>query len=821
MKIDAFFSKIAELSSIADYYTVYFRAKDDKFVTWQFAVSHPLEVLENVYSHKVRQALKKDDDLLTRMEKTQEKLYEYFELGEIPARLMGKTRPSDPELKVLDGVRIVNKIREGRKEDKKNERSSPPSKSTLQTLEAIEKLFKDNNEVATSRQARLELIDELLANAERVAAGSLQGWLGVDIERYDAYLKKLAEIAADFRKNLKHFTIIKINNSIDAFVLLRYYVSYEVRGSQRLLTQNEIRSVSVGLTDLLHNTHDIGHHKLLSSCLWEIEQKLHSEPELEGHVLFYLKGGRALQFFFGTPEKGDNDWDCQFLIDPNLPADQWYEKYRLAQNVLLEVMFSVRRRVETFFLERADESSGMLFGLVEKMENRKAEVLQKIQSVLDQTNVELDEDLYLGDYREYQNTKAELIDVGTPRHETVELWEQWHLLHDHLIDGKFGDDRGPSIPPAIYYLNEHLLMISEVIGNRSKAAAKLVSRINRLTQILAKYDLPDGDHYSRCKIPPLELGNTDSEKIARVRFNQIWESFGCDLDPELGEQVKSDFVATTDQETDTFVYDNPTIWYSLGEDVQAAIKLETGKKWTREIDSFFCCLWRLQDLSKNLIAKQTARSTELLTQVDDKSKVSRLDLTESVFEILDKLINSPREERNISLVYTGGHAANCHYNFLKGRNEALQKYQPEPVPYLSAAIHCVKGKLRDGTLPPAERDIFEFVKSLIESCKSEFEQLDRRLLLESNEANFTFLLSVDERPAGVNRLAGVIRLEFHDALATVPLVSYVWGKPCLSLKDLVRDYTKRLAMTSDFRVQGILREALDQVTGIMTEFTTQ
>jgi hypothetical protein len=813
MKIDAFFSKIAELSSIADRYTVYFRAKEDKFVTWQFAVSHPLEVLENVYSHKVRQALKKDDDLLVRMQTTQDKLSEYFELGEIPARLMGKERPTDPELKVLDAVRIVNKISDGREEDKENNRDSFPSNFTLQTLETIERLFKDNNNVAALSEARKILIDVLFENPQRAGAGSVAEWLNKDIKSYDAYLEKLAEIAADFKKNLKHFTIIKINNSIDAFVLLRYYVSYEVRGSQLLLTQNEIRSVSVGLTDLLHNTKDIGHHELLSCCLSEIEEKLLSAPGLNKHVLFYLKGGRALQFFLETPEKGDNDWDCQFLIDPDLPAAEWYEKYRLAQNVLLEAMFSVRRKVEAFFLEKADESSGVLFSLTEKMDERKDAIREKIQGVLDQANLEIDEDPYLGDYREYQNTKAELIDVGAARRDTVELWEQWHLLHGQLLEGKYGKSPGPSIPPAIYYLNEHLLMVSEVIGKRSKAAAKLVSRITRLKQILERYDLPQDDHYSTRM--GLQTDNSDVQKIARVRFNQIWESFGCDVDPELGARVKSDFVDAMNQQTDKLVFQNSTIWDSLGADAQGAIKLAANKTWTPDIDRFFCCLWRLQDLSRKLIDTQKDRSTKLVTQVGIKNKVSPLELVESMFEKLDGLINSPREERYISLVYTGGHAANCHYNFLKGRNASLEKYKPEPVPYLSAALHCVKYKLRDDSAIPTESQIFEFVESLIEPCKAEFKHADHSLVLKSNRTNFTFELYVDEG------LAGVIKLEFHAALSTVPFVSYVWGKPCLSLKDLVREYTRRLAITSDFAVQGSLREALDQVTGIMTEFTTQ
>jgi len=531
-------------------------------------------------------------------------------------------------------------------------------------------------------------------------------------------------------------------------------------------------------------------------------------------VLFYLKGGRALQFFLGTPELGDNDWDCQFLIDPNLSAPKWYEAYRRAQNILLQKMFEVRRAVEAFFLEKADDASGVLSALKVKMNEPKIKdpIRNRIKEGLEpiHINEEIDMDAYLGEYREYQNTKAELIDVGTPRHETVELWEQWHLLHGNLLPGRYDDVAGPSIPPAIYYLNEHLLMVSEVIGKRSKAIAKLLSRIKRLNQILKSYKPSSDDHYF--KQVKRETGNDDVEKIARVRFNQIWESFGCDIDPELGKYVIQSFAGVMEARGK---FTTEEFFPSLAPDVQGVIK-GAKENWTPEIDTFFCCLYKLQMLSGELINAQKLRSDRLVKPLGlEGKKVSPIQLVESAFEKVDTAINSAREERDLLFLYTGGHAANCHYNFLKGRIEALKDYKPEPVPYLTAAIHVVKHQVGKDPALPTESKLFDFVRSLIEDCKIDKVDSEPKVELISDERSFAFYLKVD------NNLAGVIKLEFHDDLATVPFVSYVWGRPCLSLKNLVRDYTKRLAMTSDFAVQGSLREALDQVTGIMTEFTAQ
>jgi hypothetical protein len=52
-------------------------------------------------------------------------------------------------------------------------------------------------------------------------------------------------------------------------------------------------------------------------------------------ILYFLKGGRALNYFLGTPEKGENDWDTQVVIDPSLPPEEWYQAFTKIHAVLL------------------------------------------------------------------------------------------------------------------------------------------------------------------------------------------------------------------------------------------------------------------------------------------------------------------------------------------------------------------------------------------------------------------------------------------------------------------------------------------------------
>ena len=55
-------------------------------------------------------------------------------------------------------------------------------------------------------------------------------------------------------------------------------------------------------------------------------------------VIFFLKGGRALNYYLGTPEKGENDWDTQVVINPHLPAEEWYDCFNQVHDRLLVML---------------------------------------------------------------------------------------------------------------------------------------------------------------------------------------------------------------------------------------------------------------------------------------------------------------------------------------------------------------------------------------------------------------------------------------------------------------------------------------------------
>src|SRR5262249_28750995 len=77
--------------------------------------------------------------------------------------------------------------------------------------------------------------------------------------------------------------------------------------------------------------------------------------------------------------------------------------------------------------------------------------------------------------------KAELIDVGIPRHDTVEAGEQWPQLGDKSLTTR----DGVPYPGPLYYVLEYLMMVEEAVSGDARTQQKSVKRIKRFLQILS------------------------------------------------------------------------------------------------------------------------------------------------------------------------------------------------------------------------------------------------------------------------------------------------------------------------------------------------
>jgi hypothetical protein len=129
---------------------------------------------------------------------------------------------------------------------------------------------------------------------------------------------------------------VKMNYAIGSFYLFRLLVQFAIQSDQEVT--DEVRAkVSGTLTSLLHN--DKAYMSWLSAWLTEKISQIGDEVEKlntgGNKVAFFLKGGRALKYFLGKPQEGENDWDTQILINPELPAKEWYRIFSKVHDVML------------------------------------------------------------------------------------------------------------------------------------------------------------------------------------------------------------------------------------------------------------------------------------------------------------------------------------------------------------------------------------------------------------------------------------------------------------------------------------------------------
>ena len=270
-----------------------------------------------------------------------------------------------------------------------------------------------------------------------------------------------------------HLASVRMNHLIESFYLFRLLVQYRIESAQAI--SDDLRAeLSSDLTKLLHNG-DPGKMGWLSGWLTKKIAELGrsvkalNKPGQKPRVIFFLKGGRALNFYLGTPEKGENDWDTQVVIDPSLAAEQWYQCYREVHDVLLAKL----RQFKVEFTQLVEANAAPFLDYL------------RGKTAPDAVNdEEADEneasDIY--SHGETASCKAELIDIGIPRRDSPSALEEW--AHLSAPAGLLESPNGVIYPHRNYYLNEYLMMIRQ--GFLPNADVKKApKRITRFGLILA------------------------------------------------------------------------------------------------------------------------------------------------------------------------------------------------------------------------------------------------------------------------------------------------------------------------------------------------
>lgn len=340
--------------------------------------------------------------------------------------------------------------------------------------------------------------------------------------------------------NGEHLASVRMNHLIDSFYLFRLLVQYQANANVEI--DEALRAdLSGDLTKLLHNG-DKAKMAWLSNWLTRKIAELGAKVNAlnsgdRKRFIFFLKGGRALNFFLGTPEKGENDWDTQVVIDPSLSADEWYQCFSEVHDVLLLAL-------KTFKAE--------FTALVQQNAGQFAEYLNTMAASV--TNEDEDDDENeAGDVNslsEHASCKAELIDIGLPRRDSASALEEWaHLSTPHAL---LSSQDGVVYPHREYYLNEYLMMIRDAFlpGSEVRKAPKRIARLGLILKSERGVEgVPSSTTLKRLATLPrtadavAQLGDQGRRELLGVIISQFVEAYNLLQDQELASHFDQKCVA--------------------------------------------------------------------------------------------------------------------------------------------------------------------------------------------------------------------------------------------------------------------------------------
>ena len=268
----------------------------------------------------------------------------------------------------------------------------------------------------------------------------------------------------------EHFSSVRMNHLIDSFYLFRLLVHYRVDAVDEI--SEELRAeLSSNLTKLLHNGDRTKMRWLtdwLTRKMGEIATRTNSlNKGGNRRVIFFLKGGRALNYFLGTPEKGENDWDTQIVIDPNLSAEDWYQCFADLHDTMLVALKTFKTEFTQLVKQNLKPFSDYLQSATPK-EAEDEEPDENEAGDVDSLN-------------EHANCKAELIDIGIPRRDSPSALEEWTRLS---ADDALLESNGVVFPHREYYLTEYLMLVRDAFlpGADVRKAPKRITRLGLILQ---------------------------------------------------------------------------------------------------------------------------------------------------------------------------------------------------------------------------------------------------------------------------------------------------------------------------------------------------
>lgn len=281
----------------------------------------------------------------------------------------------------------------------------------------------------------------------------------------------ISDVQNELSRAVEGLTKISMIFTIEPFYLFRLLVPFRIV-SNLGVSLGDKRGASGTLTGLINNNNQLSWISMwLESKIIELDDALMALDPNHDDLIFHLKGGRAQACLLQDPGSGSNDWDTGIVINPDLPAEYWHATFNKVHNIVLNKLRKFKQEFFMLLHLHADEVT------IEMVRNRSEEE-DDLLSALELSNVFSDPLCDLGD--EQGSCKAELIDIGIPRRDSIEAFEHWYHTGPHIT--RHVNDL--PIPGHLYYIDEYLAMIRQTFAGVSPNPYKTSKRIRRLFQIM-------------------------------------------------------------------------------------------------------------------------------------------------------------------------------------------------------------------------------------------------------------------------------------------------------------------------------------------------
>lgn len=886
------FGRIAQMVGTTCKAHVAYPPQADSALVWSGAAVHPLQILQNAHQRLIRDAcrgLGQDDA----RDRESDGMARFFHFQAIPPRPLG---PANPQRKTVDErmtdvEHTLSTV--GRFLDVAElgvmEKALGKARDELKSLRGAffsvtrgqgegEDAFKKRREAQAKRALAIPPLAEMDRKMGRVHKALTT--VPLTRELCETAHAQLVKAHHDLSDAMDGVCSVQNFHSIEPFYLFRLMVKFELRATSAIPAGLRAR-VSAGATGFLHNSGQMAWlfawlrdklvdlDKRLATALPTKGAKTDDWPGGEPRYAFYLKGGRAAKYAQNQGPNGENDWDTNIIINPNLPAAEWYRTFLIVHNEVLRFLTDAKREF-TIEMYDPDHAAKLLAALDEhqaaldraaqekrdqevadrqrrEQEQRQAAppgivgsvfgalwslwlpdagaqevqdpVLRDRDNAIDRVadrQADLAAPLRQGieiEEGEREGCKAELIDIGIPRRDTIEAFAQWMHVCPHVT--KCPD--GIPIPNHLYFVAEYTLMVREAFANRSISIGKTPKRVMRLLEVLelAEMDglvdpewtdhIPDG--VLATSAPKVDQLEAPRKRMIKFLVVHLFLAYELRIDAGLTKCFDTLFASALGAPKSKAVYPK-----GLTDAIQTYRDDEAKKPQQKQVPyapkhETLCDLigyvqWVAQRMDVHF---RKERAPYLLENRGDLERFVSAIYTGSVFAL--------HEEIEVKLAITGAFAARLHAEY--GRLEPARLEELEPVRRLDLTVYA-----RSGAKPEIA---LELVEPLVRSYIDKGSGGGNVKFVALPVAGDTLCLTLPEEKAFSAEFTYkplVVKITAVACEEIWPSVSFIRGLPVLNLRDLIWEYKRRAGEIEEAYTQEGLRICVDALGDLLTRFET-